>query len=325
MNRNRCIALALCCLLLLALFGCAPSGTEQSPSGQPQSDAAGTQSPDGQAGEESPDAGEAGAYETPVTISTNITDADKMGNDALYDYICEKFNMQWNFIPMQFGERHDKARLWVASGDVPDLLWMDLNENLYTEWLQWVKDGTFKAYPDDLSPWPNLKAAFDMMIGDDLMRVDGKLYATVAKQDLTEYGYGVPMMFVYRADWAEALGLRAEDDVYTWDEFWDMVEACIQQDPGGNGAGKTYGAVAPQWYFPDCFGIWQTQDKVYGTEETSFAAIDGEYVWVPATDNYLTGLKEATELYQRGIIWPDLVLDTNSSLYADLFLSLIHI
>ena len=321
MNRNRCIALALCCLLLLALFGCAPSGTEQSPSGQPQSDAAGTQSPDGQAGEESPDAGEAGAYETPVTISTNITDADKMGNDALYDYICEKFNMQWNFIPMQFGERHDKARLWVASGDVPDLLWMDLNENLYTEWLQWVKDGTFKAYPDDLSPWPNLKAAFDMMIGDDLMRVDGKLYATVAKQDLTEYGYGVPMMFVYRADWAEALGLRAEDDVYTWDEFWDMVEACIQQDPGGNGAGKTYGAVAPQWYFPDCFGIWQTQDKVYGTEETSFAAIDGEYVWVPATDNYLTGLKEATELYQRGIIWPDLVLDTNSSLYADLFTS----
>lgn len=144
-----------------------------------------------------------------MTISTNITDADKMGNDALYDYICEKFNMQWNFIPMQFGERHDKARLWVASGDVPDLLWMDLNENLYTEWLQWVKDGTFKAYPDDLSPWPNLKAAFDMMIGDDLMRVDGKLYATVAKQDLTEYGYGVPMMFVYRADWAEALGLRA--------------------------------------------------------------------------------------------------------------------
>ena len=152
MNRNRCIALALCCLLLLALFGCAPSGTEQSPSGQPQSDAAGTQSPDGQAGEENPAAGEAGAYETPVTISTNITDADKMGNDALYDYICEKFNMQWNFIPMQFGERHDKARLWVASGDVPDLLWMDLNENLYTEWLQWVKDGTFKAYPDDLSP-----------------------------------------------------------------------------------------------------------------------------------------------------------------------------
>ena len=60
MNRNRCIALALCCLLLLALFGCAPSGTEQSPSGQPQSDAAGTQSPDGQAGEENPAAGEAG-------------------------------------------------------------------------------------------------------------------------------------------------------------------------------------------------------------------------------------------------------------------------
>ena len=30
-------------------------------------------------------------------------------------------------------------------------------------------------------------------------------------------------MFVYRADWAEQIGMRAEDDIYTWDEFWDMV------------------------------------------------------------------------------------------------------
>lgn len=293
--------LLLCAVLVLTMAGCQPTatqpGTHDTPNLDPQ------------------------PYDERVVISTNITDADKLGNDALYDAICEKFNMEWKFIPMQFGERHDKARLWVASGDLPDLLWMDLNENLYTEWLQWVKDGTFKAYPDDLSPWPNLQASFDQMIGDDLMKVDGHLYATVAKQDLTEYGYGVPMMFVYRADWAEALNLRAEDDVYTWDEFWDMVDACIELDPGGNGVGKTYGAVAPQWYFPDCFGIWQTQDAVYGTEESSFVAQDGKYIWVPASDNYLTGLKAAAELYQRGTIWPDLVLDTNSSLYADLFTS----
>ena len=216
--KKRLTALALFLSFCLFLSGCATSSAPP-PTEAPKAS-------------EQTQTSEGGKYDEHVVISTNITDADKMGSDALYDFICETFNMEWDFIPMQFGERHDKARLWVASGDVPDLLWMDLNENLYTEWLQWVKDGTFKPYPDDLSRWPNLQATFDSMIGDDLMRVDGKLYATVAKQDLTEYGYGVPMMFVYRADWAEQIGMRAEDDIYTWDEFWDMVEACIEQDPG---------------------------------------------------------------------------------------------
>ncbi len=335
MKKRLALILSVVLLLTAAMVGCAPAAqTEQAPGSAPANEApassssgttggnSGTQAAETPTGDDAdPVSALAGNYETAVTISTNITDADKQGNDALYDFICEKFNMQWDFIPMQFGERHDKARLWVASGDVPDLLWMDLNENLYGEWISWVADGTFRPYPSDLSAWPELQKTFDMMIGDEMMTIDGKLYATCAKQDLTEYGYGVPMMFAYRADWAEAVGLRKEDDVYTWNEFWDMVEACIQQDPGKNGAGKTYGATAPQWYFPDCFGIWQTQDKVYGTEETSFVAVNGEYVWAPATENYLTGLKYATELYKRGVIWPDLVLDTNSSLYADLFTS----
>ena len=260
-------------------------------------------------------------YDTYVTISTNITDADKQGQDDLYKWFTEKFNMDYEFIPMQFGERHDKARLWVASGDLPDLLWMDLNENLYAEWTQWVDEGHFKPYPEDMSRWPNLQNVFDMMIGPQLMTIDGRLYATIAKQDLTEYGYGVPMMFAYRADWAEAVGMRKEDDVYTWDEFWSMVEECIKQDPGGNGEGKTFGASAPQWYFPDCFGIWQLQHTTWGTEETSFAAIDGEYVWLPATEPFVQGLKIAVGLMERGVIWPDIVVDTNSSMYADMFTS----
>lgn len=262
-----------------------------------------------------------GGYSTRVKLRTNITTSEPLTNNAMYDYFSEKFQVDMEFIPMQFGERHEKARVWAASGDVPDILWMDLNENLYTEWLSWIDGGVFKPYPTDLGNREAIRKTFDEMIGDEMLTVDGKLYAMPCMQDHAAYGFMVCQGFAYRADWAEKLDMRNENDVYTWDEFIALLKAFIEKDPGGNGPGKTFGMSAPQWYFPDCFGIWQLQHPVWGTEEPSFLAQDGEYVWAPAQDNFIEGLKIAKSLFDEGVIWRDNVVDSNSTMYQDLYIA----
>lgn len=103
----------------------------------------------------------------------------------------------------------------------------------------------------------------------------------------------------YRADWAEKLGMRNEGDVYTWDEFMNLLQAFIEQDPGGNGAGNTYGLCTRMGYFPDILGIWQTNPTPWTFEEPGYIEMDGQYVWYPSTDAYIEGLKIVKDLYDR--------------------------
>ncbi|MDR3120083.1 MAG: hypothetical protein LBU58_01920 [Clostridiales bacterium] len=259
------------------------------------------------------------AYSTRIRLSHNITDADKQVDNKLYDYFSEKFQVDFDFIPMQFGERHEKARLWAASGDLPDVLWMDLNENLYSEWCTWVDSGLFAPIPGDLGKWPEIQKQFDAMVADELFTRDGDVYALAAMRDMASEDFTVCMGIVYRADWAEKLGMRKENDIYTWDEFMAMVKACIEQDPGGNGPGKTFGLSGPQWYFPDMYGIYQTNTYEWGFEEPFFIEVDGKYVWYPTLPEYISGLKVAKGLYDDGILWQDNVVDSNSTMYIDLY------
>jgi ABC-type glycerol-3-phosphate transport system substrate-binding protein len=223
------------------------------------------------------------------------------------------------FIPMQFGERFEKARIWAASNDLPDVLWVDYNENIYTEWCQWADSGLFRPMPDDLSRWPLIKQTFDSYITDDIATRNGKVYAIGAQRDMSAYDYMVCLGWGYRADWAEAVGMRQENDIYTWQQWWDMVRAVLEQDPGGNGPGRTYGSGGPQFYFPDCYGIWQTTNYEWGFEEPFFMMAGDDYHWYPTLPEYYVGLKEAKKLYDEGLIWKDLVTDTNSTLYMDLY------
>ena len=297
-------------LLLTMLAGCA------APTSSPSPDSTAVTQSDGT---EPSQAATSGEYAERITLSHNITDADKQIDNALYDYFSAKFNVDMEYIPMQFGERHEKARIWAASGDLPDVLWMDLNENIYSEWCGWVDSGLFAPIPDDLSRWPAIEEQFDSMIADELFTRNGSVYAMAAMRDMASADFTVCMGLVYRADWAEKLGMRKENDIYTWDEFMDLVRACIEQDPGGNGPGKTFGMSAPQWYFPDMFGIYQLNTYEWGFEEPFFIEIDGQYVWYPTTQEYIDGLKIAKELYDEGLIWQDNVVDTNSTMYIDLY------
>lgn len=308
---KRLFALALVLCMLLACTACStPAATPADP---PQSD-----SPADAPAQDAPDASD--PFAEHVTFTMNTTSDPPAADDALWQYYTDQFNFDVEWIPLQYSERFDKLRIWIATDDLPDVVWIGLNDVIYTEYITWMKTGLFAEIPD-LNDYPNIKAMYDQetMLGDELCTFGGKLMSLPAMRDSASYDFMINMGFGYRADWAEKLGMRKENDIYTWDEFMDLMQAFIEQDPGGNGAGNTYGLATRMGYFPDILGIWQTNPTPWTFEEPGYVEMDGKYVWYPATDAYIEGLKLVKDLYDRGIIWPDNVIDSSETLYRELY------
>lgn len=310
---KRLFALALVVCMLLTCAACSGSAPEATPADQPQAEA-----PADAPKQDVPDASD--PFAEHVTFTMNTTSDPPAADDALWQFYTDKFNFDVEWIPLQYSERFDKLRIWIATDDLPDVVWIGLNDVIYTEYITWMKTGLFAEIPD-LTDYPNIKAMYDQetMLGDDLCTFNGKLMSLPAMRDSASYDFMINMGFGYRADWAEKLGMRKENDIYTWDEFMDLMQAFIEQDPGGNGAGNTYGLATRMDYFPDILGIWQTNPTPWTFEEPGYVEMDGKYVWYPSTDAYIEGLKIVKDLYDRGIIWPDNVIDSSETLYRELY------
>lgn len=309
--KTRLFALALVLILALGCVACSAPAQAPEDAADPAA-----QSP------EAPAAETDSAFAEHVTFTMNTTSDPPAEDDALWNYYTDKFNFTVDWVPLQYAERFDKLRIWIATDDLPDVVWIGLNDVIYSEYITWMNSGMFAEVPS-LDAYPNIQAMYDQeaMLGDELCTFDGKLMSLPAMRDSASYDFMINMGIGYRADWAEKLGMRNEGDVYTWDEFMNLLQAFIEQDPGGNGAGNTYGLCTRMGYFPDILGIWQTNPTPWTFEEPGYIEMDGQYVWYPSTDSYMEGLKIVKDLYDRGIIWPDNVIDSSETLYRELYVA----
>ena len=309
--KTRLFALALVLILALGCVACSAPAQAPEDAADPTA-----QSP------EAPAAETDSAFAEHVTFTMNTTSDPPAEDDALWNYYTDKFNFTVDWVPLQYAERFDKLRIWIATDDLPDVVWIGLNDVIYSEYITWMNSGMFAEVPS-LDAYPNIQAMYDQeaMLGDELCTFDGKLMSLPAMRDSASYDFMINMGIGYRADWAEKLGMRNEGDVYTWDEFMNLLQAFIEQDPGGNGAGNTYGLCTRMGYFPDILGIWQTNPTPWTFEEPGYIEMDGQYVWYPSTDAYIEGLKIVKDLYDRGILWPDNVIDSSETLYRELYVA----
>lgn len=314
--KKRLFALALVACMLLSCVAC----TSPTPAASDDPGTSPTDKPAQTADDGDPQVAPADEFAEHVTFTMNTTSNPPTDDDELWNYYTDKFNLSVDWIPLQYSERFDKLRIWIATDDLPDVVWIGLNDVIYSEYITWMNTGMFAQVPD-LVDYPNIKAMYDQesMLGDELCTFDGKLMSLPAMRDSATYDFMINMGFGYRADWAEKLNMRNENDVYTWDEFMALMQAFIEQDPGGNGAGNTYGLATRMGYFPDILGIWQTNPTPWTFEEPGYVAVDGKYEWYPSTDSYVEGLKLVKDLYDRGIIWPDNVVDSSETLYRELY------
>ena len=235
-------------------------------------------------------------------VSGDIAGLEKDGTVAYnYEWFTKKFNVELEFIPLTWQNYVDQQRLYMASGDGPDLMMMDIAPKLYSEYLSWVKGGLLKEY-QSLDNYPNMKKTMDSMVSGKKFIVDGKLYAWPAYMaGLDKYNYVGINAFYYRRDWAEKLGLAKPNDEYTWDEWINLVKTVLEKDPGGNGPDKTIGMMGKDYLFPKNFGAGSISP--YLLDYTKGA--DGKWVWGPQLPESLEAVKFVKKLYDDGLIWKD--------------------
>lgn len=251
-----------------------------------------------------------------VIISCIMFDVESVGHDEMWEFIEDKFNVEFEFISVTEDDFEEKTQLLIATNEMPDLMWLDLDESNFSTYANWVQQESFSPMPslEELKEkYPNLYNLYtaDNNYGDELMTINGLQYAHPCIRDNADVDFLSGMGWMYRRDWAKELGLYKENDIYTWDEWVDLCQAFIDKDPGGNGA-KNIGMGTASYYFPSAFGVYQSSSEYgFGT----FTLVNGNYQWTAAQDETLLGLKEAKKLWDNGLIWQDNFLGTSPDSY----------
>lgn len=232
---------------------------------------------------------------SPFFLETGIDYMDKLSKKIL-----ENFNMTLEAVPVSLSDFNDKNRVWISSGDMPDIVHANL---VYPDYKQFVEQELIRALPDNYETrYPNMTKAIAATGVDATLkeRHDGKLYCTPKPIFFEPFvsPFGDHGTVYYRKDWAEKLGLPVKD-VYTIEEALNMAKAFKEKDPNGNGAGKTIGlAIEPA-------NMMTFFVRPYNTGWNTFYKKDGKYVWGPAATESLEGLKLLKKYYQDGTLYKD--------------------
>ena len=299
------LAVLLLLLPLLAACGRGNNATEEATGNQQA-----TTTPSGQTPATTP-AGESQFAER-LTISMSIMDAHDVGRGTdgsgrwspTMQYLMNRFNVEFEFVPLEWGTFLETTQLWLAAGIAPDVLFMDVHPSRYGEfYLNATRDGFFRPYNLDANP--NLRAAFENAPpAAHAFMIDGNLYAWPGIVDF--HAHITPRRmggFSYRRDWAEAVGHARPDSLYTYEQWVDMVLAVVEQNPG-NVAGGVIGAVSEDWVMPNYMPIAGISPGLLNYVRDT----NGQYVWGPTLPQSLDLIREYNRLYHLGVIWEDQVL-----------------
>ncbi len=240
-------------------------------------------------------------YADKITFSITATEAeDRFGPEV--DYLKKKFNIDFEVYNVTESDWSEKVRIWMATGNMPDVMQASVNNKNFAEYMQWASQGLLKELPD-LSKWPNLQKLVDEFDCDDYFMVDGKRYAWVSPNNLYDLKGELPQSggysFLYRRDWAKKVGLYKEGDVYTWEEFEAIARAFKEQNPSGNAAG-TIPLLGDAGTYPHFAGMMQ-----FSPYWEQYKKIDDKYVWCMDLPETLEGIKWANQMYKDGILWQD--------------------
>lgn len=293
---KKLLSLILALLMVLSLASCAKTET---PANTPAADAPAADAP---AADEPATDEPAAAELEPVVLSMNVLNAEKHGNHARNEYVKEKFNLTYEYIPVSWGDWNEKIQTWIATDDAPDLINWDLKAASSTLYFDWASQGAFAPITEEeLAAYPNLLNFYQTSGSVEAFKIDDVLYTwPCSRNNPPEIDNAYTSYLVIRKDWAEAVGMYHENDEYTWDEFKALVAAVKDQGYA------QVGLAVPTWAFPNVI-TFLNGPAAEGNETCSYIIDEttGLYVWPAATDAYKAAVVEAYDWYQKGLIDPD--------------------
>ena len=240
-----------------------------------------------------------------LAVLDNVTD-EEWQNDY-HKYFMEKFNIEWDYNYVEWGSWQEKLRVWINSGDLPDVSIWDYN---YTDAENYVNQGLLYQFPEDWKErWPNAAMAYEKSpLNVELEERFGGTYVMLrpifvyhAQTDPIVNQIGV---IGIRKDWAEAAGFELKD-AYTVDEMLEYARLIKEQDPGKVGNG-----LIPLCFDPaNAMTCFVSANSSHSRIETAFYKdADGVYKWGPSEESTLEALKLYQQAYREGLMDPEFYL-----------------
>ena len=213
------------------------------------------------------------------------------GTDPYTDVIEEKFGVEITPSSYDYNSWDEQVQSQVNGDNIGDVFHFDLESfNFGNTYKDWAEGGVIKALPDDLSKWPKIKALVDGASNMPYLRIGGHLYGIplVYNQDDPSKDFS-SFTYVYRRDWLRAADptLVHEDDVYTWEEFLNIINVFANRDDVQEGNASAIGDVS--WGFPSLTNFYKDSPHCY-------SVVDGVARNAFTTDGYKKGLEKTREL-----------------------------
>ena len=206
---------------------------------------------------------------------------ERLGINIVNDFIVD--TTQWDA----------KVNLVIASGDLPDILYVsakqakmlaeaDLIQDLTDVFEKYASTMTASMLPHDSQTW-------------NASMIDGKLMGLPMLWSLV---YQLPVVWV-RADWMTKLNAQEPKTV---DELIALAELFATKDPDGNGQNDTYG-IAIQKNLKGNVGDARGLLNMFGAYKDIWVkGEDGKLVNSSTLPSMRAALEKMADLYKRGII-----------------------
>jgi putative aldouronate transport system substrate-binding protein len=191
----------------------------------------------------------------------------------------------------------EKLDLLTASGDLPDLTFLDLDyapeqlkliqQGAYTDLTSFLNADAIKAYP-------NL-AAYPAQLWKNAA-INGKIYGIPRPRFL------IGSADFWRKDWAAKIGMPAPKNS---EDFYKLMEAFTKQKPDDTqpttwGIGFTQGEISSQTVFMNMFGVpnlWQQNSN-------------GDLTYFIESPQYKAAIAFMRRLWAAGLVYPDSLTQT---------------
>ena len=205
----------------------------------------------------------------------------------------ERLGVSWEPILVPNSSYGEKATAIIASGDMPDMFYLNYNQTL-SPLAKFVQQGAFLDMTpyvtgDAIKDYPNLARFPDFMW--EATKLDGKIYGVPCP------GGRSGQVPAFRTDWSKKiLGHKPTNAT----ELHDVLVGMSKDDPDGNGSADTWGMgqysgdwdnslIYPTFRVPNS---WRVND-------------DGSFTFNIETDEYRQAVEFIVQLNKDGAYHPD--------------------
>lgn len=231
-------------------------------------------------------------------------------HDALYDYIKDLFNFDFDLWYVEYGNINEKCNTWINTGSMPDGCF---NRSFnYSTYLEWIDQGLIAPLPDGWeTAYPNLHKMVSVSGILDYITVDGKVYtiphAVFGNFNKAEH-FTSHRSIYYRKDWLKELGMEDFGSSVTFDQLGEYIRLAKEKDLAGNG--NTRGLIGSQSEIVEVFA-YQT-----GRRYSSFERTDHGYEWGAFAPGLTDIIAILRDWYQTGLIDSDFYLTSKQDGFA---------